>query len=127
MSKSAKDVIRICCAILVMLGVAALLISRLLDSQSIKIYYTQVDNSRIKENHPTGGVVDPTGGLAYSYTLPSYDEEGAEKDIEFGMSRQLREDAFLRLEVMPIRGVMNWSEVRYDELPEAVQGRYEAP
>lgn len=90
-------------------------------------YYTQVDNSRIERVHSSGGVIDLTGGLEYSYTLVAYKENGAAEDISFGMSRELREGAFLRLEVAPVRGVVDWSEVRYDELPEAVRRYYEPP
>jgi len=39
----------------------------------------------------------------------------------------LKEDAFIRLTVMPIRGVLEWIEVQYDELPTAVQNEYTAP
>ena len=45
----------------------------------------------------------------------------------FGISRELKEVAFIRLTVMPIRGVLEWSEVQYDELPAAVQDQYTAP
>lgn len=90
-------------------------------------YYTQVDNSRIERVHSSGGVIDLTGGLEYSYTLVAYKENGAAEDVSFGMSRELREGAFLRLEVAPVRGVVDWSEVRYDELPEAVRRNYEPP
>ena len=88
-------------------------------------YYTQVDNSRIERVHSSGGVIDLTGGLEYSYTLVAYKENGAAEDVSFGMSRELREGAFLRLEVAPVRGVVGWSEVRYDELPEPVRRYYE--
>ena len=67
------------------------------------------------------------GGMDWSYTLPSYDKDGGEKDITFGVSRELREGAFLRLMVRPGRGVMTWAEVQYDELPPAVQGHYGEP
>lgn len=90
-------------------------------------YYTQVDNSRIERVHSSGGVIDLTGGLEYSYTLVAYKENGAAEDVFFGMSRELREGAFLRLEVAPVRGVVDWCEVRYDELPEAVRRNYEPP
>ena len=36
-------------------------------------------------------------------------------------SRELREDAYLELEVMQIRGVVNWKEVQESELPEDVK------
>lgn len=35
--------------------------------------------------------------------------------------------AFISLEVVPVRGVTSWAEVQYEELPEAVQGKYAAP
>ena len=44
-----------------------------------------------------------------------------EKEIKFKTSRELREDAYLELEVMQIRGVVNWREVQQDELPEDVK------
>ena len=73
-----------------------------------------------------GGVIIFKGNLPYSYTLLSYDENGSEKEIIFGTSRELREGAFIRLTVMPVRGVLDWSEVQYDELPAAVQEHYTA-
>ena len=91
-------------------------------------YYTQVDNTRIS-GHGGQGAVDLSGngGMEFSYTLPSYDENGGQKDITFGASRELREGAFLCLTVRPGRGVMTWAEVRYDELPPAVRAHYNAP
>lgn len=88
-------------------------------------YYTQIDNSKISEGKPRDGVVDLQGGMSYSYTLPAYNEKGVEKEITFGASRKLREDAYLKLTLSPIRGVIEWSEVQYEELPDAVQEHYE--
>lgn len=88
-------------------------------------YYTQIDNSKISEGKPRDGVIDRQGGMSYSYTLSAYNEKGMGKDITFGASRKLREGAFLKLTVSPIRGVVEWSEVTYEELPEAVQKEYE--
>ncbi len=88
-------------------------------------YYTQIDNSKIEEVNSRGGVIDVQGGMKYSYTLPAYNESGGGKDITFGASRKLREGAFIRLTVAPVRGVVEWSEVEYDEMPAAVQGEYE--
>ena len=67
------------------------------------------------------------GGMGYSYTLFSYNKNGKGKDITFGTSRELREGAFICLTVMPIRGVLEWEEVQYDELPVTVQDQYTAP
>ncbi len=88
-------------------------------------YYTQIDNSKIEQVESKGGVISFSGNMDYSYTLFSYDENGEGKDITFGTSKELREGAFIRLTVMPIRGVFEWKEVQYDELPAAVQKCFE--
>lgn len=92
------------------------------------ICYTQVDNGRLSRAGGQG-VIDLTGngGMEYSYTLPAYDQDGGRQDVTFGVSRELREGAFLCLTVRPGRGVMGWGEVQYDELPPAVQAHYDAP
>ena len=90
-------------------------------------YYAQIDNTKVEQADSDGGVISFKGNLPYSYTLLSYDENGSEKEITFGTSRELREGAFIRLTVMPVRGVLDWSEVQYDELPAAVQNHYSAP
>lgn len=90
-------------------------------------YYSQIDNSKVEQVDAKGGVISLKGNLPYSYTLLSYDENGSEKEITFGTSRELQDGAFIRLTFMPIRGVLNWSEVQYNELPAAVQVHYIAP
>lgn len=87
-------------------------------------YYTRIDNNKIEMVHSRGGVIDTSGGMRYSYTLPAYDESGAEEEITFGTSRELREGAYLCLTVVPVRGVTDWKEVRFEELPEAARERY---
>lgn len=87
-------------------------------------YYTQIENAKREEVNSRGGVIDFEGGMPYSYTLSAYDADGGEREITFGASRELREGAFLRLTVVPLRGVVEWSEIAYDELPAAVQGKY---
>lgn len=83
----------------------------------------QIDNSKIEENHSRGGVINLNGSMDYSYTLPAYDENGQGTYITFGASRELREGAYLRLTVKPMRGVVEWSEVEYEEIPATVQGK----
>ena len=90
-------------------------------------YYAQIDNSKVEQVDTKGGVISLKGNLPYSYTLLCYDENGSEKEITFGTSRELREGAFICLTVMPIRGVLDWSEVQYNKLPTAVQAHYTAP
>ncbi len=90
-------------------------------------YYSQIDNNKIEQTESKSGVINFSGSMDYSYTLFSYDENGKGKDITFGTSKELKEGAFIRLTVMPIRGVLEWKEVQYDELPAAVQSNYTAP
>lgn len=92
-------------------------------------YYAQIDNNKIEQGDSNGGVINfhGDGGMSYSYTLPAYNENGDKKDITFGTSKELKAGAFIRLTVMPVRGVLEWSEVQYDELPVAVQHNYTAP
>lgn len=94
-------------------------------SGSGSFYYTRIDNNKLTEGAPRDGVIDMQGGMSYSYTLTAYSEKGVEREITFGASRELREGAFLQLTVSPIRGVVEWSELTYEELPMKVQERYE--
>ena len=84
-------------------------------------YYAQVNNTRIEKQEPTGSIIDFTGGMPLAYKLPAFDESDKEKEISFGVERELRDDAYLELQVVPIRGVMEWSEVQFDEMPEKAQ------
>ena len=43
------------------------------------------------------------------------------KEIKFKTSRELKEDSYLKLEVMVTRGVKTWEEVQANELPEKVK------
>ena len=118
----------------IVIGIAAVLLIALigfcawfLSGSGSTEYYAQIDNTKVEQVDSNGGVINFKGNLPYSYTLLSYDENGSEKEITFGTSRELREGAFIRLTVMPVRGVLDWSEVQYDELPAAVQEHYAAP
>lgn len=42
--------------------------------------------------------------MIYKYTLTCYDAEGHSREISFKTSRILKEDAFILLETMPLRG-----------------------
>lgn len=91
-------------------------------------YYTRIDESQMTENEKAGkgGVVDFTGGMRYLYTLNCYDEGGKEKTLTFGANKELRNGAFLKLTVRPIRGVVAWAEVQFDEMPDLVCEKYDA-
>ncbi len=118
----------------IVIGVAAVLLIGLigfcawfLSGSGSTEYYSQIDNSKIEQMDSRGGVINLKGSLPYSYTLLCYDENGSEREITFGTSRELRDGAFIRLTVMPVRGVLDWSELQYDELPVMVQNHYAAP
>ena len=80
-------------------------------------YYTQIDNSKVES-------LSTTDNMKYQYTLTAYDEKGKRKEVTFKTNRELREDAYLKLEVMLTRGVTNWEEVQFDEMPKEVQEKY---
>ena len=78
------------------------------------LYYTKIDNTKIEE-------VSGTDDMRYQYTLIAYDKNGKSKEVQFKTSRELREGAYLELDVMQMRGVVNWREVQANELPEDVK------
>ncbi len=80
-------------------------------------YYTKIDNDKVE-------LLD-TGDMRYEYTLEAYNKNGKEKEITFKTSRELKEDAYLELEVMLTRGVKSWQEVQFDKLPGKVQEKYQ--
>jgi len=126
-SKKKMGLAIIVVVVVVLIATAAFTIPSLFDGSKATTYYTQIDNSKIEENNSRGGVVSFKGSLSYSYTLLSYDENGKEKKITFGTSKELQDGAFISLEVVPLRGVTSWAEVQYGELPAAVQNKYAAP
>ena len=82
------------------------------------IYYTRIDNTRVEK-------ISATDDMKYEYTLDCYNEKGKKKEIKFKTSRELRQDAYLMLEIRTI-GVHAWKEVQYNELPEKVKTNYKA-
>jgi len=80
------------------------------------VYYTQIDNSYIEK-------LSVNEDMKYEYTLDCYNESGNKKELSFKTGRELRETAFLKLEVRSF-GVHSWAEVTYDELPDKVKINY---
>lgn len=76
-------------------------------------YYVQIDNSEVKQLRND----------EYEYNLTAYDAHGKMTKITFKAGKKLREDAYLELDVMLLRGVVNWREVQSDELPLDVRPR----
>ncbi len=77
------------------------------------VYYTQIDNTKIQG-------ISSTDDMKYEYTLDCYNENGNKKEIKFKTSRELREDAYLMLEVRTF-GVHAWKEIQINELPDKVK------
>ncbi len=77
------------------------------------VYFTQIDNTKIQS-------ISATDEMKYEYTLDCYNENGNKKEIKFKTSRELREDAYLMLEVRTF-GVHSWKEVQANELPDKVK------
>lgn len=77
------------------------------------IYYTKIDNTKVAK-------ISSSDNMKYEYTLDCYNENGRKKEIKFKTSRELRQDAYLLLEVKAM-GVHNWKEVQFNELPDKVQ------
>lgn len=82
-----------------------------------KEYYVQIDNTKVE-------LLTTTDNMKYCYTLTAFDEAGKEKEIEFKTTRELREGAYLKLDVMAFRGVVSWNEVQKEELPDRVKEVY---
>lgn len=81
-------------------------------------WYSRIDNNLVEP-------ITPHGGMNYRYSLTAYGEDGGEKPLDLDTSRVLKDGAFIRIEVAPIRGVISWEEVQYAQLPAPVQGKYE--
>lgn len=79
-----------------------------------ELYYTKIDNTKIEQ-------LSTTDDMKYQYTLKAYNKNGKEKEVQFKTSRELREGAYLELDVMQMRGVVNWREVQTDDLPDDVK------
>lgn len=99
--------------IAIMIGVGAIYLMEFHEA----IYYTQIDNSKLEK-------ISSSDNMGYEYTLDCYNQNGNRREIKFKTSRQLREDAYLMLEVK-IMGVHSWKEVQYGELPDKVKVKYE--
>lgn len=79
-----------------------------------ELYYTKIDKAKVEQ-------LSTTDEMKYEYTLIAYNKNGKEKEVKFKTSRELREGAYLELDLMQIRGVVSWREVQVDQLPEDVK------
>lgn len=84
-------------------------------------WYVRVDSQAMTEKHGRDGVVDFSGSEPYQYELPAVNADGLRTTVHFGAAKQLRNGAYLKLEVQPVRGVVSWEEVAEGALPPAVR------
>lgn len=78
-----------------------------------EVYYSKIDNSRMKE-------ISSSDNMKYEYTLECYNRNGKKRKLKFKTSRELKEDAYIALEVRCL-GVHKWEEVQYNDLSPKVQ------
>lgn len=80
-------------------------------------YYTRIDNTKYSNTHKNNEIY-------YTYTLPSYDPDGDMSELVFDTVRELRSNAFLKLKVSRVVGVLDWEEVKLNDIPEAIRGLF---
>ena len=113
--ESIKEKLPMVIAVVVAIGILALAYYFMFIHQ--EAYYTQIDNEKIEQ-------ISTSDDMKYEYTLTAYNTNKKEKEVKFKTNRELREDAYLELDMMAGRGVVDWREVQYQELPEKVQENY---
>ncbi|MGX4686565.1 YxeA family protein [Vagococcus sp. JNUCC 83] len=81
-------------------------------------YYAKITQNPISTNDATDNSGIKQGSI-YTYDLPSFDKEGKEKNIEFDVykDKPLKENAYLKIKVNDIKGVLSWEEVQKSDLP----------
>lgn len=84
-------------------------------------YYARVDNTCLSKAEDNSNEFD------YHYELPAVSEDGNTNKLGFDTSRELREDAYLKLDTLALRGVVSWEEVAWDEIPASAQAQLDAP
>lgn len=117
--KRAKPVLLIFGAAVLLLVVCAAVMGIVYQATSANPtnYYSQIDNDLVQE-------IAPHGGMNYRYTLPVYREDGTASTLELDTSRILKDGAYILIKTAPLRGVLSWEELSYDQLPSPVQVKY---
>ena len=103
--------------IAVLIAIAILVLGYYFLFEHKDIYFTKIDNTKVEQ-------ISASDDMKYEYTLKAYTKNGKEKELKFKTSRELRQDAYLQLDVMIMRGVVDWKEVQYNQLPQKVQENY---
>ncbi|MBD5160476.1 MAG: YxeA family protein [Oscillibacter sp.] len=104
-------------ALVLVLAIAALGIIFQSTEANATVCYGRIDNTLVQE-------ITPHGGMNYRYSLTVYDENGAASSLELDTSRILKDGAYIAITTAPLRGVLSWEELSYDQLPAPVQKHY---
>ena len=117
--KKARPIFVLAAAVVlvIVLGIAILAILFRTTEANATNVYSRIDNTLVQE-------IAPHGGMNYRYTLQVYAENGTASSLDLDTSRILRDGAYILIRTAPLRGVLSWAEMQYDELPAAVQAKY---
>ena len=107
-----KVIIGICITVALVLGGGFLFGSLVFGNYLY--YYTQIDNTKYVNSLKHGDSY-------YTYTLPSRSEDGDTAELVFDTVRELRADAFLKVKVSRVAGVLDWEEVKLNDIPETIR------
>lgn len=113
-----KKLLLIGIPVLALAAVVALGFHFVVDADSAVECYVQVDNARVEPHEQDAD--------EYEYSLDAYDASGNAQEVKFKTPRMLRDQAYLMLETMPIRGVISWEEVQLEDIPDKARAALEA-
>lgn len=78
-------------------------------------FYVQIDNTKISP-------IRSSDEMRFEYQLPGYNNNGQSKTITFKTSRELRNQAYLKV-LLKVTGVNRWEEVQPDGIPAAARAK----
>ncbi|WP_439740722.1 YxeA family protein [Bacillus pseudomycoides] len=97
---------------------ASLLVGCDLNRMGKDEYYVQITTDGTEKNEKAD---NGQPHKSFEYKLPTFDEDGKEKEMKFTAVKNLRKEAFLRVFYSDKKGVTAWEEVKKDELPAKVK------
>lgn len=113
-----KKIIIAFCATAAFILTAAFLFSSFVFGNYI-YYYTRIDNSKYVNTQKSNNIY-------YTYTLPSRTPDGDTAELTFDTIRELRAGAYLKVKVSKVAGVLDWEEIKWNEIPETVRSFFTA-
>lgn len=109
-----KGFVAIAVVVIVLVGFVIFIQNVNLNRIGAEQYYVQInqDGKKIEDKSDSGQKY-----VSYEYTLEGFDSNGKEKSLTFTASKELRQDAYLRVYVKG-NDVSSYQEVQATELPE---------